>query len=80
VVAYAQGRPHPRDLLAAIPDDLVDTMSVLGDETTVRDRLAEYARHVDEVVVLPCCTDDDPAGARTLRTLATWAARAEEVA
>jgi probable F420-dependent oxidoreductase len=80
VVAYAQGRPHPRDLLAAIPDDLVDTMAVLGDEATVSARLAEYAAHVDEIVVLPCCTDDDPAGARTLRALADWAARAEEAA
>lgn len=80
VVAYALGRPHPRDLLAAIPDDLVDTMSVLGDEATVCDRLAQYGAHVDEVVVLPCCTDEDPAGARTLRALAAWAAGAEQVA
>ncbi|HEY0360524.1 MAG TPA: LLM class F420-dependent oxidoreductase [Mycobacteriales bacterium] len=80
VVAYAQSRPHPRDLLAAIPDELVDTMAVLGDEATVRDRLARYAAHVDEVVVLPCCTDDDPAGARTLRALADRPAGAEAVA
>jgi probable F420-dependent oxidoreductase len=78
VVAFAESRPHPRDLLAAIPDELVDTMSVLGDESRVRKRLAEYGPFVDEVVVLPCCTDDDPAGARTLRTLANWAGSAEE--
>jgi probable F420-dependent oxidoreductase len=76
VVAFAESRPHPRELLAAIPDDLVDTMSVLGDEPTVRSRLAEYAPFVDEVVVLPCCTDADPAGTGTLRALARWAGTA----
>jgi probable F420-dependent oxidoreductase len=70
VVALARRRAHPREVLDAVPDDLVDSVAVLGDEPAVRDRLAAYGQHVDELVVLPCSTDDDPAGARTLRVLA----------
>src|SRR4051794_6530184 len=70
VVALARRRAHPREVLDAVPDDLVDSVAVLGDEPAVRDRLAAYGEHVDELVVLPCSTDDDPAGARTLRALA----------
>lgn len=73
IVALARKRPHPRDLLAAIPDELVEAVGVLGDASAVRHRLADYAAHVDELVVLPCSTDDDPAGVRTLRTLADGA-------
>lgn len=80
VVAYARTRPHPRELIAAIPDDLVDTMSILGDEPTVRRRLAEYAPFVDELAVLPCSTEDDPAGLRTLSALARLTSTAGEAA
>jgi probable F420-dependent oxidoreductase len=78
VVALARRRPHPRELLGAVPDGLVDSVAVLGDEETVRRRLAAYGAHVDELVVLPCSTDDDPAGARTLRVLARSMIPAEE--
>jgi probable F420-dependent oxidoreductase len=78
IVALARRRPHPRDLLAAVPDELVDTVGVLGDASAVRRRLTDYAAHVDELVILPCSTDNDPAGVRTLRTLADWAATSEE--
>lgn len=78
IVALARKGLHPRDLLAVVPDELVDSVGVLGDSGVVRDRLAAYAGHVDELVVLPCSTDDDPAGVRTLRTLAEWTAAPKE--
>jgi hypothetical protein len=56
----------------------VDSVAVLGDEKTVRRRLAAYGCHVDELVVLPCSTDHDPAGARTLRVLAQSMIPSEE--
>ncbi|MEU8307214.1 LLM class F420-dependent oxidoreductase [Actinomadura sp. NPDC048955] len=68
VVALARSRPHPSALLAAVPDELVHAVAALGGPEEVAARLASYA--VDEIAVLPCCTDEDPAGEHTLRTLA----------
>ncbi|MGW2307833.1 LLM class F420-dependent oxidoreductase [Actinomadura luteofluorescens] len=70
VVALARSRPHPSALLAAVPDELVHAVAALGGPDEVAARLASYA--VDEIAVLPCCTDEDPAGEHTLRTLAAW--------
>ncbi|MEU9841033.1 LLM class F420-dependent oxidoreductase [Actinomadura sp. NPDC048032] len=70
VVALARSRPHPSELLAAVPDELVHAVAALGEPEEVAARLASYA--VDEIAVLPCCTDEDPAGEHTLRTLAAW--------
>ncbi|SEM45744.1 LLM class F420-dependent oxidoreductase [Nonomuraea pusilla] len=68
VVAFARTRPHPRDLLAAVPDELVASVSLLGDP---RAQLAAYAAAgVDEVAVVPVGTDRDPGGAATLASLA----------
>jgi hypothetical protein len=57
---------------------LIGSVAVLGDEDTVRGRPAAYGPHVDELVVLPCSTDHDPAGARTLRVLARLTTICEE--
>jgi probable F420-dependent oxidoreductase len=66
VVAYARTRPHPRDLLAAVPDELVAAIGIVGDADTAAKRIAEYhARGVDDVVLVPAATDADPAGAAT---------------
>ncbi|WP_338742804.1 LLM class F420-dependent oxidoreductase [Actinomadura luteofluorescens] len=70
VVALARSRPHPSALLAAVPDELVHAVAALGGPEEVAARLASYA--VDEIAVLPCCTDEDPAGEHTLRTVAAW--------
>ncbi|MFI6533655.1 LLM class F420-dependent oxidoreductase [Nonomuraea sp. NPDC050547] len=71
VVAYARTGPHPRDLLAAVPDELVASVALLGDADTVAARLAAYAEAgVDEVALVPVSTDRDPAGTTTLQTLA----------
>ena len=71
VVGFARTGPHPRDLLAAIPAELVACVSLLGDEQAVRARLAEYAdAGVDEIALVPGSSDADPAGVGTLTALA----------
>jgi probable F420-dependent oxidoreductase len=71
IVALARSGAHPRDVLAAIPDALAGTVGMFGDETTVAARLAEYhAAGADEVVIVPGTSTDDPAGVRTLESLA----------
>jgi len=71
LVAFARTRPHPRDLLAAVPFELVAAVGVLGDEAAARARIAAYHKAgVDEVVLVPAATAEDPAGERTLRALA----------
>ncbi|GII75277.1 LLM class F420-dependent oxidoreductase [Sphaerisporangium rufum] len=71
LVAFARTRPHPRELLAAVPDALLSSVALLGDRAEVSGRLAAYAAAgVGEIAVVPACTDDDPAGAATLEALA----------
>lgn len=71
LVDFARDRPHPRDLLARIPDELIDAVGLIGSQSHVRQRIADYRdAGVDEVVVVPSCTDDDPAGELTLAGVA----------
>ena len=71
VVRFARTGPHPRELLAAIPAELAGCVSLLGDERAVRARMAEYAdAGVDEIALVPGCSEADPAGAGTLAALA----------
>lgn len=70
LVAFARSRPHPRELLAAVPEDLVRCVGLIGDLDTVRAQLHAYARAgVDEIAVVPVSTDADPGGRRTLTAL-----------
>ncbi|MEU8384706.1 LLM class F420-dependent oxidoreductase [Streptosporangium sp. NPDC048865] len=71
VVAFARTRPHPRELLAAVPDDLLESVALLGDVDAARERLRAYAdAGVDEVALVPVGTDADPGGVATLKALA----------
>lgn len=70
LVAFARTRPHPGELLAAVPDAVPASVGALGDAGTALERIAEYtAAGVDEVCLVPVSTDADPAGARTLEAL-----------
>lgn len=70
VVAFARTQPHPRELLAAVPRELVAAVSLIGDRAEVRRRIAEYAAAgVDEIAIVPVSVDADPGGARTLAAL-----------
>jgi probable F420-dependent oxidoreductase len=71
VVRFARTRPHPGELLAAIPPDAVGHVSLAGTGPAVRARLAEYAdAGVDEVALVPGSSEADPAGVATLTALA----------
>ncbi|RAY14494.1 LLM class F420-dependent oxidoreductase [Actinomadura craniellae] len=70
VVEFARTRPHPRDLLAAVPVELVQAVALVGDEAAIRTRLAEYGHAgVDEVALVPVSVDADPGGEKTLTAL-----------
>ena len=67
VVRFARTRPHPGELLAAIPAEIVGHVSLAGDRRAVRARLAEYASAgVDEIALVPGSSEADPAGVATL--------------
>ncbi|WP_440067294.1 LLM class F420-dependent oxidoreductase [Streptosporangium sp. OZ121] len=70
VVAFARTRPHPRELLAAVPDGLLEAVALIGDVDAARERLRAYAdAGVDEVALVPVGTDADPGGMATLKAL-----------
>jgi probable F420-dependent oxidoreductase len=71
VVRFARTRPHPSELLAAIPPEIVGHVSLAGDQQAVRAKLAEYAgAGVAEIALVPGSSDADPAGVATLTALA----------
>ncbi|MFD8497605.1 LLM class F420-dependent oxidoreductase [Amycolatopsis sp. NPDC059657] len=70
LVDFALTRPHPRELLEVIDVSLIQAIGLVGDLAHVRDQAAAYAEAgVDEIAIVPACTDDDPGGALTLRGL-----------
>jgi probable F420-dependent oxidoreductase len=69
LVRLAQDRPHPRELLAAIPDELPAVIGLVGDQATVAARLGEYrAAGVDDVCLVTGYGSDEE-GRRTLAAL-----------
>jgi alkanesulfonate monooxygenase SsuD/methylene tetrahydromethanopterin reductase-like flavin-dependent oxidoreductase (luciferase family) len=72
-VDYAKTGPHPKDLLAAVPAELVEAVGVVGDEAAAKSKVDEYrASGVDDVVLVPASTDGDPYGEATMRAAARW--------
>lgn len=70
LVEYARTRPHPKELFARMPDDLVDQVALIGDESSVRRRIASYeAAGVREICIVPPAPDL-PSADRTLEALA----------
>jgi len=77
VVRFARTGPHPGELLAAIPPEIVGHVSLVGDEADARARMAEYAdAGVDEIALVPGSSEADPAGVGTLTVLAPGPAAA----
>lgn len=65
VVELARSGAHPREIFAAVPDELIASVCIVGDAAG---RNAAYrAAGVDDLIVVPACTDADPA-ARSLLT------------
>jgi probable F420-dependent oxidoreductase len=70
LVAMARRRPHPSELLAATPAELVQAVGLVGDQEAIRSKLAAYAAAgVDQVAIVPSATDDDPAGEATMHAV-----------
>lgn len=75
-VEFARTRPHPKDLAARVPDDLLDVVALVGDEATVRSRMAAYAAAgITEIGLVPPPLDS-PSARRTLAALAPAPGRA----
>ena len=70
LVEFARSRPHPKELAARIPDDLVDAVALIGEETTVRRRIDEYAAAGIAEIGLVVPSLEQPMGRRTLEALA----------
>ncbi|MBP6724801.1 MAG: LLM class F420-dependent oxidoreductase [Halioglobus sp.] len=69
LVEFARTRPHPRDLLAAMPQELVAAIGLVGTEAAITHRLEEYrAAGADEICLVPG-TAGDPGGLRTLTAM-----------
>lgn len=69
LVNYARTRPHPRDLLAAMPDALIAAIGLVGDKAFIEQRIAEYAAAgADEICLVPA-TAGDPLGERSLNVI-----------
>jgi len=72
LVAFARTRPHPKELLAAMPDELLAAIGLVGSEAVIGERLEEYrAAGADEVCLVPA-TAGDPGGLRTLETMSKF--------
>ncbi|MEH6587386.1 MAG: LLM class F420-dependent oxidoreductase [Halioglobus sp.] len=66
LVAYARTRPHPRDLLAAMPDELISAIGLIGDQTAIEQRIDQYRQAgADEICLVPA-TEGDKLGQKTL--------------
>ena len=69
LVDLARSGAHPRDVFAAVPVELLESVGLIGSANDVRHRVDDYvAAGVDEICVVPATAGD--AAARTLRTLA----------
>ncbi|MEV0247665.1 LLM class F420-dependent oxidoreductase [Nocardia sp. NPDC050712] len=70
ITELARSGAHPREILAAVPDELPYAVGMFGDRATLAARLGEYrAAGADEVVVVPATSAADPAGLATLETV-----------
>jgi probable F420-dependent oxidoreductase len=70
VVEMARGRPHPGELAAVLPPDLLDAVAIVGTEADVRRRIDDYAAAGIAEIGLVVPPLDSPSGRRTLEVLA----------
>ncbi|MEH6568114.1 MAG: LLM class F420-dependent oxidoreductase [Halioglobus sp.] len=71
LVEFARSRPHPKELLGAIPPTLMSAIGLVGTKAEISSRLKEYeAAGADEVCLVPATAGDD-GGLRTLEAMAS---------
>lgn len=70
LVAFARTRPHPREVLAAMPDELIAAVGLLGNRATIEAKIDAYRKAgADEICLVPA-TAGDANGETTLRAIA----------
>lgn len=66
LVEFAKTRPHPKEVLAAMPAELASAIGLVGGQESVRKRIAQYrSAGADEICIAPA-TAGDPGAERTL--------------
>lgn len=70
LVAFARTRPGPKEIFARMPPDLIDHVALVGDEATVRARIAEYAAAGVKEICVVAPAPDLPSAERTMAALA----------
>ena len=69
LVAFARTRPHPKELLAAMPDELISAIGLVGSQAQIEQRMAEYREAgADEICLVPA-TAGDPGGLGSLEAM-----------
>lgn len=69
LVAFAKTRPHPKELLALLPDELIRAIGLVGSADEIAERVEAYrAAGVDEICLVPA-TAGDPGGLKTLTAM-----------
>ncbi len=69
LVRFARSRPHPRELLAAMPDELVSAIGLVGTGGEIAQRVEAYrAAGADEICLVPA-TANDPGGLNSLQAM-----------
>jgi probable F420-dependent oxidoreductase len=69
LVEFARTRPHPKALLAAMPDELLAAIGLVGTRAAIQQRMQEYrAAGADEICLVPA-TAGDPGGTRVLQAM-----------
>jgi probable F420-dependent oxidoreductase len=72
LVDFARTRPHPKELLAAMPDELISAIGLVGSQTDIESRMGEYSSAgADEICLVPA-TAGDPAALKTLTALSAY--------
>jgi len=69
LVAFARTRPHPKKLLAAMPDELISAIGLVGSQGQIAGRIEEYrSAGADEICLVPA-TAGDPGGLKSLEAM-----------
>ncbi|MCP5191385.1 MAG: LLM class F420-dependent oxidoreductase, partial [Pseudomonadales bacterium] len=73
LVDYARSRPHPKELLARMPAELMSAIGLVGSESAIAGRLEQYrAAGADEICLVPA-TAGDEGGLRVLEAMSEFA-------
>jgi probable F420-dependent oxidoreductase len=69
LVQFAKTRPHPKELLTAMPDELMSAIGLVGSMANISQRLEQYrAAGADEICLVPATAGDD-LGQRSLEAM-----------